>query len=214
MTDLEQLWRAKSDEEVMEAGAGLDEYTLEGQGVIRAELLRRGLRPAQRWECSKCHERIDDSFDSCWKCGASRQRVEPRFDLPQPTFMEGGRGLAASAGSSGSGAPDVPEGMLLVTTPSLESHTISQYLGVVFGEAILGADIFSDFLAGVTDIVGGRSSAYESALADARQMALSDMAHRANEAGANAVVSIDVKYETVRGTMLMVTCCGTAVKVS
>ena len=170
MTDLETLWREKSDEEVMEAGAVLSEYTLEGQGVIRAELLRRGLRPAQ----------------------------------PQPSFLEG----------SGSGVPDIPEGMLLVMTPSLESHTISRYLGVVFGEAILGADIFSDLFASVTGIVGGRSSAYESALADARRIALSDMAKHASEAGANAVVSIDVKYETIRGTMLMVTCCGTAVEVS
>ena len=204
MTDLEQQWREKSDEEVMEAGALLGEYTLEGQGVIRAELLRRGLRPAQRWECSKCHEQIEDSFDSCWKCGKSRQGDEPRLDLPQASFLEG----------DGSGAPEIPEGMMLVTTPSLESHTISRYLGVVFGEAILGADIFSDLFASVTGIVGGRSSAYESALADARRIAVSDMAQRAKEAGANAVVSIDVKYETIRGTMLMVTCCGTAVEVS
>jgi uncharacterized RDD family membrane protein YckC len=85
MTDLEQLWRAKSDEEVMEAGARLAEYTLDGREVIRAELMRRRLHAPPQWECSKCHERIDDAFDSCWKCGASREGDEPGLDVPQPT---------------------------------------------------------------------------------------------------------------------------------
>ena len=95
--------------------------------------------------------------------------------------------------------------MQLSTTPTLEGFTITEYCGVVTGEAILGANIFRDFFAGVRDIVGGRSGAYEKELED-----------QAKELGANAVVGIDIDYETVGkdGSMLMVTVSGTAVKAS
>ncbi len=104
--------------------------------------------------------------------------------------------------------------MVLSTTPSLEGHQITQYLGVVTGEAIIGANVFRDFLAGIRDFVGGRSSAYEEVLREAKDNALSEMASRAQQIGANAVVGIDLDYETVgsSGSMLMVTASGTAIK--
>ncbi|HIE4797674.1 TPA: heavy metal-binding domain-containing protein [Serratia marcescens] len=106
--------------------------------------------------------------------------------------------------------------MQLSTTQTLEGFTITEYCGVVTGEAILGANIFRDFFAGVRDIVGGRSGAYEKELRKARLIAFEELEDQAKELGANAVVGIDIDYETVGkdGSMLMVTVSGTAVKVS
>ncbi|ATA24302.1 hypothetical protein BIY26_00610 [Brenneria goodwinii] len=106
--------------------------------------------------------------------------------------------------------------MHLSTTPNLEGFTITQYCGVVAGEAILGANIFRDFFAGIRDIVGGRSGAYEKELRKARQIAFKELQEQAEELGANAVVGIDIDYETVGkdSSMLMVSISGTAVKVS
>ncbi|OFS86811.1 hypothetical protein HMPREF3138_19670 [Serratia sp. HMSC15F11] len=106
--------------------------------------------------------------------------------------------------------------MQLSTPPTLEGFTITEYCGVVTGEAILGANIFRDFFAGVRDIVGGRSGAYEKELRKARLIAFEELEDQAKELGANAVVGIDIDYETVGkdGSMLMVTVSGTAVKVS
>nr|WP_278992464.1 heavy metal-binding domain-containing protein [Plesiomonas shigelloides] len=105
--------------------------------------------------------------------------------------------------------------MINSTTPSLEGRTIRSYHGVVTGEAILGANFFKDFLAGIRDIVGGRSGAYEDELRKAREMAFADMNAQAAELGANAVVGIYVDYETIGkdGGMLMVSVTGTAVRV-
>ena len=102
--------------------------------------------------------------------------------------------------------------MLLTTTSTIEGSQI-QYLGVVSGEAILGANIFKDFFAGIRDIVGGRSGVYERELGNARQIALDELANEAKKLGANAVVGIDLDYEVVgaNGSMLMVTASGTAV---
>lgn len=101
--------------------------------------------------------------------------------------------------------------MLLSTTPSIEGKTISNYLGIVCGEAIMGANIVRDIFASITDIVGGRSGAYEQKLAQARQLALDEMGSQARKMGADAVVGIDIDYEVVREGMLMVTASGTAV---
>jgi len=103
--------------------------------------------------------------------------------------------------------------MKFSTTPTLEGHCISEYCGVVAGEAILGANIFRDFFAGIRDIVGGRSGAYEKELRKARQIAFSELEEQAKALGANAVVGIDIDYETVgkEGSMLMVSVTGTAV---
>lgn len=104
--------------------------------------------------------------------------------------------------------------MLLTNTPNIEGKRIVKYLGLVSGEAIMGADIFKDIFARVRDIVGGRSEAYEKELRRAREIALSEMTQQAVGLGANAVVGIDLDYETIGmggGNMLMVSVNGTAV---
>ena len=105
--------------------------------------------------------------------------------------------------------------MLMTTTPSVEGKRIVRYLGVVTGETIIGANVFRDFLAGVRDFFGGRSASYEAVLREAKDTALEEMARQAEALGANAVVGIDLDYETVggSGSLLMVTCSGTAVRV-
>ena len=105
--------------------------------------------------------------------------------------------------------------MLMTTTPSVEGKQIVRYLGVVTGETIIGANVFRDFLAGVRDFFGGRSASYEAVLREAKDTALEEMARQAEALGANAVVGIDLDYETVggSGSMLMVSCSGTAVRV-
>ena len=104
--------------------------------------------------------------------------------------------------------------MLLTTTNTLETHTIKEYIGIVTGETIIGANIFKDFFAGIRDIVGGRSGSYESVLREAKDIALKEMQEQAQRLGASAVIGIDLDYETVgaKGGMLMVTASGTAVK--
>ncbi len=104
--------------------------------------------------------------------------------------------------------------MLTVTTPSLEGKRIIRYLGLVSGEAILGANIFRDIFAGIRDIVGGRSAAYESELRKAKEIAVQEMQEQAKALGANAIVGVDLDYETIgSGSMLMVSASGTAVQV-
>ena len=104
--------------------------------------------------------------------------------------------------------------MIITTTPSLEGRPVQEYLGIVMGESIVGAHIFRDIFAGIRDIVGGRAKGYEDALRGARQEALHEMATQAANLGANAVLGVDLDYEVVgsRGSMLMVTSAGTAVK--
>jgi uncharacterized protein YbjQ (UPF0145 family) len=103
--------------------------------------------------------------------------------------------------------------VIQTTTPSVEGRTIEEYLGVVTGEAILGANIVKDLFAGIRDIVGGRSGAYEEELRRAREIAMEELAAEATARGADAVVGIDLDYETVgQGSMLMVTVSGTAVR--
>src|SRR5210317_2142446 len=103
--------------------------------------------------------------------------------------------------------------MILSTTHTIETHEIKEYLGIVTGEAILGANIFKDFFASIRDIVGGRSAAYEQELGRARQIAFDEMTQQAAELGADAILGIDIDYETVgaQGGMLMVSVSGTAV---
>lgn len=103
--------------------------------------------------------------------------------------------------------------MILTTTPSVEGRTITKYCGIVNGETILGANIFKDLLAGIRDIVGGRSGTYEKELQRARDMAMEEMQQRAADLGANAIVGIDIDYEVLGESngMLMVAASGTAV---
>jgi len=105
--------------------------------------------------------------------------------------------------------------MLITTTNTIEGRTITEYNGIVTGEAILGANIFRDFFASIRDIVGGRSGAYEKVLKEARETALAEMSAEAASRGCNAVIGIDLDYETVGtdgGGMLMVSASGTAVR--
>lgn len=103
--------------------------------------------------------------------------------------------------------------MIVTTTNSIEGKRITDYRGIVVGEAIMGANVVRDFMAGITDIIGGRSGAYESKLQDARDTALRELEQRAASKGANAVVGVDLDYEVVGNSMLMVSASGTAVVV-
>ena len=106
--------------------------------------------------------------------------------------------------------------MILTTTPTIEGQPIKQYLGIVTSETIIGANAIKDFMAGLTDFFGGRSSTYEKVLIEAKDSALAELQQRAAQKGANAIVGIDLDYETVgaNGGMLMVTVSGTAVDIS
>ena len=108
--------------------------------------------------------------------------------------------------------------MIVTTTPTVEGRTIRTYHGIVTGEAILGTNIFRDLFAGIRDLVGGRSGAYEEVLRDARETAISELKAQASEIGANAVIGVDIDYENIStgssGSMLMVSASGTAVTLS
>ena len=105
--------------------------------------------------------------------------------------------------------------MILTTTSTLQNNDIEEYLGLVTGETIIGANIFKDLFAGIRDIVGGRSSSYEKVLKEAKETALQEMQFRAEQLGANAIIAIDLDYENIgaNGSMLMVVATGTAVKI-
>lgn len=105
--------------------------------------------------------------------------------------------------------------MLLTTTPTIEGKPIQQYIGIVTAETIIGANIFKDLFAGIRDIVGGRSGTYERVIEEARSSALKELEQKALQMGANAVVGVDLDFETVGsgGSMLMVIATGTAVKI-
>lgn len=103
--------------------------------------------------------------------------------------------------------------MLISTTPTIEGRHILEYKGVVTGETIIGANVLKDFMAGLRDFFGGRSGTYEKVLREAKDTALREMEDRARELGANAIVGVDLDYESIgqNGSMLMVMCSGTAV---
>lgn len=104
--------------------------------------------------------------------------------------------------------------MLMTTTSTWQDREVRDYLGIVSGEAILGANVFRDFFANIRDIVGGRSAAYEKELRRAKTVALEEMSAQASELGANAVIAVDLDYETIGQSMLMVVASGTAVVVA
>ena len=105
------------------------------------------------------------------------------------------------------------QSLILTTTPFIEGKKTTRYLGIVTGEAIIGANLFRDIFAGIRDIVGGRSASYEEVLREAKENALGEMEELARQRGANAILGIDLDYETIggQGSMLMVTASGTAV---
>ncbi len=106
--------------------------------------------------------------------------------------------------------------MIITTTPNIEGRRVVEYLGLVDGEAIMGANIFADLFAGIRNVIGGRSAAYEKELRRAKEIALNEMEQEAAGLGADAVIGVDLDYETITfeqgGSMLMVTVSGTAVK--
>jgi uncharacterized protein YbjQ (UPF0145 family) len=104
--------------------------------------------------------------------------------------------------------------MIVTTTPSIEGKQVQQYMGIVTGEAIMGANVVRDVFARITDIVGGRSGAYEQELQKGREIALLEMEEQAEERGANAIVGVDLDYEVVGSGMLMISASGTAVKIA
>jgi len=106
--------------------------------------------------------------------------------------------------------------MITTTTPDIQGRTIEQYLAVISSEVIIGANIFKDILGGLRDILGGRSGTYERVMEDAKNQALKELEEKAQKLGANAVVGIDLDFETIgsSGSMLMVSASGTAVRVS
>ena len=135
------------------------------------------------WTCEKCGEQLDDRFSECWRCDDD--------------------GFPDELAATGE--------IVLSTTSAIPGRIVAGSLGIVCGEAILGADVFKDFLAGSTDIVGGRSGVYQNKLKAAREIALAAMAAEAEERGADAVVGVAVNYTTIQATMLLITASGTAV---
>ncbi|WP_077196947.1 heavy metal-binding domain-containing protein [Prevotella ihumii] len=105
--------------------------------------------------------------------------------------------------------------MIITTTPTIEGHQILEYKGIVTGETIIGANIVKDFFASIRDVIGGRSGSYEQVLIEGKNTSLNEMMQRAAAMGANAIVGVDIDYETVgqSGSMLMVACSGTAVRI-
>ena len=132
-------------------------------------------------------------------------RFRPRLEPGEDTGS-----LALGAASAHAG------GMILTTTSAIDGRPVRTYLGLVTGEAILGANLFRDLFAGIRDVVGGRSAAYEKELANARETAVREMTERAQQLGADAIVGIDLDYEVLgaQSSMLMVNASGTAVKLS
>ncbi|WP_048600845.1 YbjQ family protein [Rubeoparvulum massiliense] len=103
--------------------------------------------------------------------------------------------------------------MIITTTPNIEGHQIESYHGIVTGEAIMGANVVRDIFASITDIIGGRSGVYEDKLGEGRQIAIKEMQEKAIQMGANAIVGVDLDFETVREGMMMVVATGTAVRI-
>ncbi|TDQ36394.1 YbjQ family protein [Aureibacillus halotolerans] len=103
--------------------------------------------------------------------------------------------------------------MIVTTTSQLDGYVITDYIGIASGEAIMGANIARDFLSGITDIIGGRSTAYEQNLSKGREIALEEMQEEARSQGADAIIGVDIDFETVRDGMMMVIATGTAVRV-
>lgn len=104
--------------------------------------------------------------------------------------------------------------MIVTTTPTIEGRPVKDYLGVVTGEAVIGANVFRDLFAGIRDVIGGRSGSYEEVFREARESALREMTEEAKSRGADAIIGVDIDYEAgvSQGTMMMVACSGTAVR--
>lgn len=154
------------------------------------------------WQCETCSETHDDSFDSCWQCGTYCDPKDDGLeDLP----------LAFHSVAEPKPKPRVP-GIPCSTTSEIPNREIESLLGIVYGEAILGANILRDLAASLTDLVGGRSGAYESKLKQGREIAVAEMVEHATQLGANAVIGVHIDIKAFGESMIMVNMVGTAVK--
>lgn len=182
------------------------------------------------WTCPKCRQQVESTFEVCWNCGTAMDGTEdPSFtraeDETQPEPSRLAHAItedpafsrveeeAITARPPRARQAQRERKIIITTTPSVEGQQIKRYCGLVTGEAIMGANIVKDFFASITDIVGGRSSAYEGELREAREIALAELEQAAFDLGANAVVGVDLDYETIGqgNSMLMVCASGTAV---
>ncbi len=145
------------------------------------------------WKCEICEEQNDDLHPECWKCKMEAEKIGS-VDSP----IGGSEWRAIEK--------------LCSTTPSVPGREIAEPLGIVCGEAIMGANIVRDIVAGITNIVGGRSGVYESKVQEGRVIAIREMVKDAEALGADAVVGVDIDYENIAQAMLMICASGTAVK--
>lgn len=154
--------------------------------------------PAYSWSCQICDSTVDSGNDVCTTCGNKSSLSTEDIELLRAQYkIDKCR----------------RQGITLSTTPNLEGFEITEYLGLVVGEAVLGANVIKDIFAGIRDFIGGRSGSYESELKKARSMAFADISEEAARMGANAVVGIDLDYEVMGtgGSIMMVSVSGTAV---
>ena len=154
--------------------------------------------PEYQWKCSICDSSVEAGKEECPTCGHQSDLSREDIELFRAQYQK----------------KTQESGIIFSTTPQLEGHAIEEYLGVVVGEAVLGANIVRDLFAGIRDIVGGRSNAYETELKKARSIAFTDLGKEAYLIGANAVVGIDLDYEVMGagGSIMMVSVSGTAVR--
>ena len=139
------------------------------------------------WTCNVCGGETDQEFNICWTCRS-----------PRPGTTS---------------AHEVLNRILITTTPTLQDQTIRKYHGPVFGETIMGANVFRDIAASITDLTGGVSTEYTTVLNRGRMLAMRELASAAERLGANAVIGSTFSYDSVRGTMLMICVAGTAVSI-
>ncbi len=139
------------------------------------------------WTCSNCDGQTDDDFEICWTCRIPRGGPANYHDT---------------------------ERVLVTSTPTLSTHDIVHYVGPVFGETVYGANFMRDFVAGFTDALGGRSQTYENILLRGRTAAIHALQLQAEQKDCNAVVGLDIQYEAIGDSMIMICASGTAVRVA
>lgn len=157
------------------------------------------------WCCPKCREQVEDNFEVCWNCGTSITGVRDPGFIPEENDRNG---------SDDSQSELSRLNVVLTTTQLLDGRRVTAYLGIVSGDCVLGTHVLSSLLLDAADLVGGVAPVYESAMSRARQAAMVGMARKARDLGANAVLSVKFDYEALHRDTLMVTCTGTAVRVT
>lgn len=160
------------------------------------------------WCCPECREQVEDSFEVCWNCGTSITGVRDPGFIPESTEA---RGLDDSQ----SDQSELSRlNIILTTTSQLDGRRVTAYLGIVSGDYVLGTNVLSSLLLDAADLLGAVAPVYESAMSQARQAAMVCMSRKAQDLGADAVLSVKFDYEALHRDTLMVTCTGTAVRVT